>query len=135
MAVKDIRSDLQQTVASTAVIAGNGTTDGADLDTANFELGLMFTVSATDYMDGTFDFIIEEKEQLADSYVVVPSTSFIGTLAGLQITAGISNNDILNTIGVFSNKRFVRINTVATVVTNGATITIIATEKGEVLPV
>ncbi len=63
------------------------------------------------------------------------SAQIIGTLAGLEITATTAEDDEMNTIGLFSTKRYIRISTVSTSVTTGATVIVIATERGEEKPV
>lgn len=138
MAVKDIRSDLQQNIALTAAVTGNGTTDGFAIDTAEFELGLMFSVLVNNFTDGSYTFTLEES---VDSAFTVPvaiidgSDKLIGTLAGLTATAASVSGAILNTIGVISNLQFVRLNVVAAVVTAGADIVSVATQKAENMPV
>ena len=96
----------------------------------------MFAVAATAYTDGTYAFALEEGEDsgLSDA-VAIPTAKLIGTLAGLTLAAATAETDILPTIGVFSNKRYVRINAVSTAVTTGAEISVIATQRGETKPV
>ena len=139
MAVKDIRSNLQHTVANAAAVTGDGTTTGVAVDTQAFELGLMFTSSVSNYTDGTYNFTLQSAD---DSAFTVNLTNhvdgddnMIGTLAGMTQTAANANSDVLKTVGLFSNRQFVRMNVVATVVTTGADVTVIATEKGENMPV
>lgn len=136
MAVHDIRSDLQHSVGDIAIISTNTTTNGAIIDTADFENGLMFAVLISLFTDGVYDFTIEEGDDsgLSDA-AAVSIDKLIGTLAALQLTAANVEGDVLKTIGLFSNKRFVRINTVSTGVTTGATIVTIVTERGEDMPV
>ena len=138
MAVKDIRSDIQQNIALTVAVTGNGTTNGFAIDTADFELGLMFNVLVNNFTDGSYAFTLEES---VDSAFTVPvaivdgSDKLIGTLAGLTATAASVSGAILKTIGVISNLQFVRLNVVATGVTTGADIVSVASQKGEVMPV
>ena len=136
MSVKDIRSDLKQNVALTAAVTGNGTTNGAAIDTAEFELGLMFAVAVNNFTDGSYAFVLEES---VDSAFTVPiaivGDKLIGTLAGLTATAASASGAKLNTIGVISNLQFVRINVVATGVTTGADILSVVTQKAENMPV
>lgn len=136
MAVKDIRSHAKSTLAFIANVASDTTTNGFILDTANFEIGLMFSVMAPAYTDGTYNFTIEHGEDaaLADAEELT-GDFLIGTLAGLELTAATVAGDKLNTIGVFGNKRYVRINAVSTGVTTGAQIEVLATEIAENQPV
>ena len=136
MAVKDIRSHAKSTLALIATVASDTTTNGFIIDTANFEIGLMFSVMAPSHTDGTYNFTIEHGEDSALSDAVALTSDFlIGTLAGLELTAATVAGGKLNTIGVFGNKRYVRINSVSTAVTTGAQIEVIATEIAENQPV
>jgi hypothetical protein len=135
MAVLDIRSDLQPIVANVALVTGNGTTNGAAIDTAQFELGMMFVPSVGNFTDGVYDFVVQASE---DNTFATGVTTYvdgddelIGTLAGLQLIAASANSDILPTLGLFSNPRYVRINVVASGVTTGADVTVILVQKGE----
>jgi hypothetical protein len=132
MAVKDIRSHAQSNVALSANISTNTTTNGAILDTANFELGLMFTLMASAYTDGTYDVTIEHGNDpaLADA-AALSSDNLIGTLANMQLTAVSASGAKLKTIGVFGNKRYVRLNIVSTGVTTGADLHVISTQIAE----
>ena len=138
MAVQDIRSNLQQNVALTAAVTGNGTTNGFAIDTAAFELGLMFNVLVNDFTDGAYAFTLEESVDAAFTVpvaIVDGSDKLIGTLAGLAATAASVSGAKLNTIGLFSNLQFVRLNVVATGVTTGAGIVSVVTQKAEIMPV
>lgn len=138
MSVKDIRSDIQQNIALTVAVTGNGTTNGFAIDTANFELGLMFNVLVNNFSDGSYAFTLEESVDSAFSSpvaIVDGSDKLIGTLAGLTATAASVSGAILNTIGVISNLQFVRLNVVATGASTGADIVSVVSQKGEVMPV
>ncbi len=135
MAVKDIKSQLQANLVFAGNITIDTTTNGAILDNANFDLGLMFIVHSGSYVDGTFNFTIEEGDDpgLADASVV-SGDQLIGNLSDLEITATSSSGSILNSIGVFSNKRYVRMNIVSTGTTVGADIDIISMQGAEIVP-
>lgn len=138
MSVKDIRSDIQQNIALTVAVTGNGTTNGFAIDTADFELGLMFNVLVNNFSDGSYAFTLEESVDSAFSSpvaIVDGSDKLIGTLAGLTATAASVSGAILNTIGVISNLQFVRLNVVATGASTGADIVSVVSQKGEVMPV
>lgn len=132
MAVKDIRSHAQSNVALSANVTTDTTTNGAILDTANFDLGLMFTLMASEYTDGTYDVTIEHGNDaaLADA-AALSSDNLIGTLANMQLTAVSASGAKLKTIGVFGNKRYVRLNIVSTAVVTGANLQVIATQIAE----
>ncbi len=138
MATNDIRSNLEQSIANAAAVTGDGTTNGVAIDTADFELGLMFAPVVTNYTDGTYDFTLQASE---DSTFATGVTTYvdgddelIGTLAGLQVSAANVNADVLPTLGLFSNPRYVRINVVGSSVTTGADVTVVATQKAETMP-
>jgi len=86
MSVKDIRSNLRVKAANVAVVSGNGTTNGISLDTANHELGTMFTPSLGNFTDGVYNFTLEESATGAfggeEVAITDGSDKLIGTLAG-----------------------------------------------------
>lgn len=137
MAVKDIRSNLQEQLAILAAVSTNTTTNGFIFDTANFELGLMFAVSLTAFTDGAYNFTLEESSDagMSGAVAVTDADKLIGTLAGLALTAVTAEGDILPTVGVISTLRYVRLNVVSTGVTSGATVVAVATQMGEEMPV
>ena len=141
MAVRDIRSNLQPSAGNIAAVTGNGTTNGVSIDTSHFELGLMFAISVGNYTDGTYNVTLEESDTGAfggEETAITDSADanrLIGTLAGMAVSAAQSNGDVLPTVGLISNKQFVRMNVVATSVTTGADVLITVTQKGEEMPV
>jgi len=75
MAVQDIRSNIKQNIALTVPVTGNGTTNGFAIDTADFELGLMFNVLVSNFTDGSYTFTLEESDDSAftSPVLTVPS--------------------------------------------------------------
>lgn len=136
MARFDIRSDLKQNLALSATIATDTTTAGAIIDTADYELGLMFAVMANNYTDGTYNFTLEHglDPALSDA-VPIPTDNIIGLLSDLALTAEDAAGDKLNTVGVFGNKRYVRINAVSTITTLGSDIVAVVTQAAECVSV
>jgi hypothetical protein len=136
MSVKDIKSQLQSNVAFFGTIASNTTTNGSIIDNANYDLGIMFVVQCTNYTDGTYSFTIDEGDDasLSDA-TTVPAEKIIGNLSSLDISAANVAGDSLNSVGVFSNKRYLRLNVVSTGTTTGATINAIVEQSAEVVPV
>jgi len=133
MAVKDIRSNVKQTVALTAIISSDTTTNGAVLDTADFELGLMFALDITAFTDGSYTLLLEEDDVIGfGSSSVISGDQLIGSLP-VVAAASVEGADLL-TVGVISNKKFVRASIVSTGTTSGATANVIATQVAENMP-
>jgi hypothetical protein len=136
MAVKDLRSGLQSNLVMAQNITSDTTTNGTILDTRNFDLGIVFTIYASAYTDGTYDITIEEDDDVTmATAVAVSSDQLIGQLSDMQVTAVATEGDKLGTIGVFGNKRYLRLNVVSTSVTTGADIQVVAMQKAELKPV
>lgn len=134
MAVKDIRSDLKVLLALEANIATNTTTAGAIIDTADFELGLMFALASTTYSDGAYLLLIEESDDSGMSgSAVVSGDKLIGDLP--SVAAVLADGAAYTTVGVISNLRYVRASVVSSGTSSGADISLIAIEKAETMPV
>lgn len=133
MAVKDIRSDLEQKLVLNEAISSDTTTVGAIIDTADFELGLMFAMMVTAFTTGDFTLILEEADTVGFSgSTVISGDQLIGTLPFLDALT--ADGSVLLTVGVISNKQFVRVSVLSDN-TGVGTVQVIATEKGEYLPV
>ncbi len=135
MAIHDIKNNLTQFNALSAVIASDTTTAGAIFDTADYELGFMVGLFAAAYTDGTYTVLIEESDDSGMSgAVTVSSDKIIGTQADLTVTAVAATGDRIPTVGVFSNLRYVRVSVVSVSTTTGATIILPVTEAAELVP-
>jgi len=132
MAIKDIASNLKAVCSQIEIVGANGATQGATIDTANYELGLMFTAMCVQYTDGDYAISAEESDD-GSTWTNVPSEKIIGTAT--VIDAAVAENDTLSKFGVFSNKRYVRSEITATNVTTGAIIIVMATMGDELMPV
>lgn len=139
MAVNDIRSNLKQTVAVTQAVT-TSTTDinGTPIDTANYELGLMFSLSVPVLSAGTLAVeLFESDTELTTVNTGTPilngSEKLIGTLPTAAAATPTGEGDDLLTVGVISNLRYVRAQVVTTASTG--TFTVLATQKAEVMPV
>lgn len=133
MAVKDIRSNVQQNLALKAVIGTDTTTTGAILDTAALELGLMFALQSTLHTDGTYTLLIEESDDAGMAgAVAVTGDKLIGTLPALSAVT--AEGDQLATVGVISNLRYVRPSIVSTATTTGASLQVVSTQVAENMP-
>lgn len=137
MPAKDIRSNLLPVMAlPAAVIATDTTTAGAIIDTADYDGGIVFMPFCGTYTDGTYNFLVEEGDDsgLSDA-AAVPDDRLIGTEAGLALSAIDASGSVIGSIGVLSDKRYLRISAVSTSTTSGAIIGVVAAQIGEVLPV
>jgi len=136
MANFDIRSNLLANVALNTNVTANGTTTGFIIDTANFDIGFMYEFLLTSFTDGSYTFVIEDGEDpaLADA-APVPTDQIIGSLADITLIAAAVDGDKVQTVGVFSNRRFLRVSVVAAGVTTGAVVTVIAAQSAELVPV
>jgi len=135
MAVKDIKSNLLQLVALNANIVTDVTTNGAIIDTADFELGLMFALFASVLSDGEYELVLEQSEDATMSTGVtdISGDQLIGTLPTIDAVAG--GGATIPTVGVISNDRYVRATIDSTNTSSGAFIYVLATEKAENMPV
>lgn len=133
MAVKDIRSNIEHVLMFTGNITTDTTTIGAILDTANFELGLMFSLTAIAYVDGTYTLeLLESDDPGMAGAVPIAGDKLIGPL---PVLSGVSIiGDRIQTVGIISNLRFVQGNIVSTGVSSGSNINIDALQKGESVP-
>lgn len=150
MPVKDIRSNLKAVLAMVRQQIGTGDTtavNGGIIDTAEYELGIMFAVSVDTFVAAgvTFDIQASDDPTFATGVTtyVDGDLELLGTLANLAPTVDTSEVDdvsnfeeagfFLKTIGLISNPRYVRIRAVSDG-TGDAFVTVVALEKGEVLP-
>ena len=135
MAVVDNRSDQLPKLAFNAVISTDTTTNGAIIDTANFDRGVTFIILAPVYTDGTYTPVIEESDDSGMSGATdVTDAQLIGTEAGAVISAVSGSGANLASIGVFSNKRFLRLKIVSASTSTGATISAVVNMKAELTP-
>lgn len=138
MSVHDIQSMLQPRLALAATIASNTNTDGSIIDTANFELGTMFTLDVTAFTDGAYELQIFESDSstmVGATQIVAPKILPTDSGNSISASAATSAGAVLGKIGIYSNRRYVRPRIVSTGVTTGATVRVIVTQKGELTPV
>ena len=118
MPVKDIRSNLESQVAQRDTITTNTTTDGASIDTSDFDGGGVFNFSCTSFSAGTFTPLLEESTTGAfgGEETAIADKNLIGTEAGAALTAVTAEGDVIKSIGIFGTEKFVR----STIVSTGA---------------
>lgn len=136
MSTKDIKSNLESQLALLANVTGNGTTNGLIIDTGDSSLGLMTLPLTSDYVDGTYTFILEESNDPAmagANQILDGDLRLIGTLAALTQTGFPAEGAILPSVGVVDTLQYIRFSVVATGVTNGARIRLVLINKKEIL--
>jgi uncharacterized protein YjbI with pentapeptide repeats len=134
MPINDIRSNLQPKLAFLASITTDTTTNGAIIDTADFDGGIVFNFLCTVYGAGTYTPILEESDDASMSGANdIADANLIGTEAGAALSAATVSGANLKSIGIFGTKRYVRVKILSATAT---TSTIVATFNGvpEVMP-
>ena len=113
-------------------IFSNTTTEGAIIDTANFDCGFYFALLVSAWTDGLFTLKLEHGDDsgLSDA-ADVPATMLINALAALG--AAIVEGAAFPKTGVHSTKRYLRASIVTTGVTSGGTAQVVAVGAGETL--
>lgn len=136
MAVIDIRSDLEPKLAQLDIITSDTTTDGVSIDTSDFDGGLVFTYLCTVFTDGTYTPVLEESDTgvFGGEENAIADANLIGTEAGAVLSAASVEGAVLNSIGVFSNKKFVRSTIVSASTSTGATIVVTLQAVPEIKP-
>lgn len=141
MAVREQVTQMEAVLAFQGSISTDTTTNTQIIDTANFDMGVSFYLSAPVYTDGTFKVTFEEGEDsgLSDAAAVpsdkiVPIEVTAEDAVNTGITAVTNDGDVLVKAGVHSTKRYVRANIVSTGTTTGATLNLVAVLGSENLP-
>ena len=130
----DIKSDLLVLLAMIETITTDTTTSGDIIDTANFELGIMFAMAVANFTDGSYELqIFESDDDGMSGATVVSGDQLIGDLPTL--VAATAGGAAQSTVGVISHLRYLQARIVSTITTVGADVVISATQKGETLPI
>ena len=114
------------------VIGSNTTTEGAIIDTADYDMGVFFALLCGLFTDGVYTLKIEEGNDsgLSDASVVSSGSLVYGTLPALS--AATVEGAFMSKEAVISTKRYLRASLVSTDVTTGATLGILAIMGAEV---
>lgn len=131
----DIRSDIKQDVLLNATIATDTDTNTASLDIQGYENGHMFTLLLADFTDGTYHISKLQESDDDSTWTDVASDEYIGVVPTTDLTA-VTGEDSLYTIAVRQPmKRYLRAVVTSTGTTIGAKAVVIASRKGDILPV
>jgi len=124
MAKFDIRSGLLPKYAfPVQAISTDTTTNGAIIDTKDFDKGIVFTLLCSAYTDVTYTPVLEESDDSGMSGATdVPDANLIGTEAGAALSAVTASSATLNSIGAFGTKRYLRLKIVSASTSTGATV-------------
>jgi len=114
------------------VIDTDTTTTGAIIDTADYDNGIYFAMSASAYTDGTYTLKIEDGDDsgLSDAADIPAAQLVYGTLPALA--AALAEGVALSKEGIFGNKRYVRASIVSTDTDTGATVEVLAIVNPEI---
>ena len=136
MPTHDIRSNLEPKLAQLDTITTNTTTDGISIDTSDFDGGIVFNYICTAFSAGTFTPVLEESATgaFAGEENVIADANLIGTEAGAAITAVSAEGAVLNSIGIFGTKKFVRSTIVSTGASGTNTLVVMIDASPEVKP-
>ncbi len=113
MATNDVRSGLKAIVTNRINLDSDGTINGVVIDTAGFDLGIMFSGVMAPYSDGLHVVsLFEDDDSGFGSPTLVPDENLIGTT--LTFDSATAQGSTLETFGAFGTKRFLRISMVTT---------------------
>lgn len=133
----DIRSNLEVRNHIFAIVAADGvTTASASLDNADAADGVMFAMYLPVYGDGSYSMVIEESDQPATDFTAITDANMIIGASPVVVAAASAAGDVAATVGVISNKRYLRaVVTASGLGAAGATVVVQATQMPEILPV
>lgn len=134
MPTRDNTSDQRVVMAMNSNITGNTDTTSAIIDTADFDMGVMFASALQAFTDGVYAFAISESDDPAMAgATVVGAEKIIESLPTLD-TAITALNAQWKVFGVHSTKRYLQITVTSTSVSAGAQVVVAAVMSGEYSP-
>ena len=141
MAIKESCSRLQFRKVGNAAISANQafTAFGAVIDTKDFDFDICFVVGLSARTDGTFNFRLQMADDagFTTNVEVVDRDHLVGQPAGgIQTSAAVATAGTVDykKLGIFANRRFVRLQVEATGVTSGATVDAFVALGGDLVP-
>lgn len=144
MANRDIKNNIKQDIIFNGSIATDTLTDCVVLDMQGYNAGVMVALSASNYIDGSYSLSIEDSEDNV-TFTAIALDKVIGDYTDTVTTAN-SLGD-LATVGCFSTNRYLKViitstatstaasTAASTATTTGADLVVIASRKGDNLPV
>jgi hypothetical protein len=136
MATTETRSEQSGQFVFNANIASNTTTAGTIIDTADFDGGLTFQMFISAFTNGSYLPLIEESDDSGMSgAVAISDDKLIGTEVGATLAALTADTEVVKSIGVFSNLRFIRLSFVSSGSSGaGADVHALIIKKAEISP-
>lgn len=132
----DIANNIKITHLNTMVITIDQTIFTGAIDTANYDGGYFLSPFMVFYNSGTFTFTLQESDESGSGFTDVPANKLIdpsGT--GSIVLDGVTPSvTILEKLGSFSTKRFIRFKLVSAGTAGQSVIPIIATRNPELKP-
>jgi len=134
MSIRDLKSNVQQSVIFSGTIATDTTTPSNAFDTVGFNGGVMFGLAVANYTDGNYK--ISKIQESSDNvtYTDIAADAYI-TDDNSYAAASADSAGVISTIGCFSTERYLKVLVESDTVTTGAEVVVIATAKGDSLPV
>lgn len=113
MPIKDNKSSTNVIIVLNANETGDGTVNSPGLDTANFDNGVtLLPIFVADGGSGSDVALTSvqnsDDDGVSDPYVDIPSDQLIGDLANFSGLTPVSDADVIKTLGVIGNKKFIR---------------------------
>lgn len=134
MAIKEVRSNTTYTSISnffTDVSSSDMTT--AIVDTANYDSSLTLTMLMTP-IGGDAVMTITEIKESDDAGMAgatdIPAVNLIGGLAGMTLTSLVLDNEVMPSVGIIGNKRYIQVTYDLTLGTASDGVAIVMLYKG-----
>jgi len=130
MAIRDIKSNLVVKVGASLTVTADGVMTGATYDTADYDMGIMLALTALAYTDGDHAISLQDSDD-GSSWADVAADGVIGEVT---ISSAYTPSTAIPSLGLFSNRRYVRVKITSTSVTTGAMLVPIFVFGAEQLP-
>ena len=132
MAISDNKSEQKVNLLHNAVIATDTTTNTSSINTADFDMGVMLSMSVTAFTDGTYVLSLEDSPDNS-TFTAVASIKLIGTAPTVSALTSASAG-LIATLGVISTEKWIRGVITSTGTTSGATVNVQSILMGEYNP-
>tara|TARA_R110002096_G_scaffold50015_4_gene131740 strand:- start:146 stop:559 length:414 start_codon:yes stop_codon:yes gene_type:complete len=134
MANRDIKNNIKQDVIFHSKITSDTISNCSTLDMQGYNAGLMVSLCATTYGDGTYSLAFEDSTD-GVTFAAIALDKVLGKYSDTITNKNSIGN--LPTIGCFSTNRYIRvlITSTGTSAPEGCNIVVMASRKGDKLPI